>query len=74
MMIKASSLFDQILSELFSAVDFDTPVVNHTAERQAKGFRCRNQLISMLFYHLARTDSLREVVNGVSFCSGKLVS
>ncbi len=41
MMIKASSLFDQILSEFFSAVNFDTPVVDHAAERHAKGFRCK---------------------------------
>ena len=73
MMIKVSSLFGQILSEIFSAVDFEKLVSKHEAERRAKGFRSRTQLISMLFCHLARADSLREIVNGLSCCNGKLV-
>ena len=72
-MIKVSSLFGQILSEIFSAVDFDKLVSDHGAEHRAKGFRSRTQLISMLFCHLARADSLREIVNGLSCCNGKLV-
>ena len=60
-MIKVSSLFGQILSEIFSAVDFEKLVVKHKAELRAKGFRSRTQLISMLFCHLARADSLRKV-------------
>ena len=72
-MIKVSSLFGQILSEIFSAVDFEKLVVKHKAELRAKGFRSRTQLISMLFCHLARADSLREIVNGLSCCNGKLV-
>ena len=73
MMINVSSLFGQILSEIFSAVNFDKLVSKHEAERRAKGFRSRTQLISMLFCHLARADSLREIVNGLSCCNGKLV-
>ena len=73
MMIKVSSLFGQILSEIFSAVDFDKLVSDHGAEHRAKGFRSKTQLISMLFCHLARADSLREIVNGLSCCNGKLV-
>ena len=61
MMIKVSSLFGQILSEIFSSVDFEKLVVKHKAELRAKGFRSRTQLISMLFCHLARADSLRGV-------------
>ena len=72
-MIKVSSLFGQILSEIFSAVDFEKLVVKHKAELRAKGFRSKTQLISMLFCHLARADSLREIVNGLSCCNGKLV-
>ena len=72
-MIKVSSLFGQILSEIFSSVNFEKLVSDHGAERRAKGFRSRTQLISMLFCHLARADSLREIVNGLSCCNGKLV-
>ena len=53
MMIKASSLFGQILSEIFSSVDFEKLVFNHGAGRHTKGFRCKAPLISMLFRHLA---------------------
>ena len=69
-MIKVSSLFGQILSEIFSSVNFEKLVSDHGAERRAKGFRSRTQLISMLFCHLARADSLREIVNGLSCCIG----
>ena len=73
-MIKVSSLFGQILSEIFSSVNFEKLVSDHGAEHRAKGFRSRTQLISMLFCHLARADSLREIVNGLSCCNGKLES
>ena len=72
-MLKPASLFSQILSEIFTAVNFDNLVAKWGAERHAKGFRSKTQLISMLFCHLAGADSLREIVNGLSCCNGKLV-
>ena len=72
-MLKPASLFSQILSEIFTAVNFDNLVAKWGAERHAKGFRSKAQLISMLFCHLAGADSLREIVNGLSCCNGKLV-
>ena len=72
-MVNVSSLFGQIVSELFTAVNFDNLVAKWGAERHAKGFRSKTQLISMLFCHLAGADSLREIVNGLSCCNGKLV-
>jgi len=72
-MVNVSSLFGQIVSGLFSAVNFDNLVAKWGAERHAKGFRSKTQLISMLFCHLAGADSLREIVNGLSCCNGKLV-
>lgn len=45
----------------------------HSAERRAKGFSCRTQFVVMLFCQLARTDSLREICNGLSCCLEKLV-
>jgi len=44
-----SSLFGQIVSGLFSAVNFDNLVAKWGAERHAKGFRSKTQLVSMLF-------------------------
>ena len=72
-MVKLSSLFGQILSEIFSAVNFENLVAESGAERHAKGFRSKTQLIAMLFCHLAGADSLREIVNGLACCNGKLV-
>jgi hypothetical protein len=48
-MLKPASLFSQILSEIFTAVNFDNLVAKWGAERHAKGFRSKTQLISMLF-------------------------
>jgi hypothetical protein len=45
----------------------------HSAERAAKGFSCRAQLVAMLFFQLAHADSLRDICNGLACCMGKLV-
>ena len=68
-MVNVSSLFGQIVSEIFTAVNFDNLVAITGAERNAKGFHCKTQLVSMLFCHLAGADSLREIVNGC-ICGG----
>lgn len=39
----------------------------------AKGFSCWTQLVAMVFSHLARADSLREICHGLATTSGKLV-
>jgi hypothetical protein len=48
-------------------------VKKHSAERAAKGFSCRTQLVAMLFCQLAHADSLRDICNGLACCMGKLV-
>jgi len=48
-------------------------VRRHGTERRSKGFTSWNQLVAMLFCHLAGADSLREICNGISCCLGKLV-
>lgn len=72
-MVNVSSLFGQIVSEIFTAVNFDNLVALTGAERHAKSFRCKTQLVSMLFSHLAGADSLREIFNGLTCCNGKLL-
>ena len=71
-MVQVASLFSQLLRE-FPRAEFEQLVRKHRAERHAKGFQCWTQFVSMVFCQLARTDSLREICNGLSCCLGKLV-
>jgi len=71
-MVRTASLFSQLIREI-PRVDFQRLVMRHGAERNAKGYTCWYQLVSMLFCHLAKADSLREICNGLACCIGKLV-
>jgi hypothetical protein len=71
-MVQAMSLFNQLLRH-FPSLEFAALVKKHSAERAAKGFSCRTQLVAMLFCQLAHADSLREICNGLACCLGKLV-
>jgi hypothetical protein len=71
-MVQAMSLFNQLLQH-FPSLEFAALVKKHSAERAAKGFSCRTQLVAMLFCQLAHADSLREICNGLACCLGKLV-
>ena len=70
-MVKTASLFSQLLDQ-FPRHEFAKLVKKHGAERNAKGFTCWTQFVSMLFCQAARTDSLREICNGLACCLGKL--
>ena len=70
-MASAVSLFSQLLRH-FPRTEFASLVKKHGAERHAKGFTCWDQFIAMLFCHVARADSLREICGGLSCCLGKL--
>lgn len=71
-MVRTASLFSQLLREI-PRIEFERLVQRHGAERHSKGFTCWNQLVSMLFCHVAGADSLREICNGLACCLGKLV-
>jgi hypothetical protein len=71
-MVQAMSLFNQLLQH-FPSLEFAALVKKHNAERGAKGFSCRTQLVAMLFCQLAHADSLREICNGLACCVGKLI-
>ena len=47
-------------------------VVQHKAERHARGFTCWGQLVAMLFCQLGRAHSLCEICNGLAASEGKL--
>jgi hypothetical protein len=71
-MVRTGSLFSQLLS-LFPRIEFQRAVLEHRAERYAKGFTCWDQFVAMLFCQLAQAHSLREICDGLSCCLGKLV-
>jgi hypothetical protein len=71
-MVQAMSLFNQLLQH-FPVLEFAALVKKYDAERSAKGFGCRAQLVAMLFCQLAHADSLRDICNGLACCVGKLV-
>lgn len=71
-MIKIASVFAQVLS-LIDRKEFSTTVAELEAEKAAKGFRCWEQFVCMLFCHLASADSLREICGGLASSMGKMV-
>jgi Domain of unknown function (DUF4372) len=70
-MNRACSIFSQML-QLFSRAEFERAVVEHRAERHARGFSCWGQFVAMLFCHLGRAQSLREICGGLAASEGKL--
>jgi uncharacterized protein DUF4372/DDE family transposase len=70
--VQVASLFNQLLQH-FPRTEFAALVRKHGAERDAKGFTCWTQFVSMLFCQLGRADSLREICNGLACCLGRLV-
>jgi len=69
--MRVSSIFSQML-QLFSRHEFERAVVEHRAERHARGFTCWGQFVAMLFCHLGRAQSLREICGGLAASEGKL--
>jgi hypothetical protein len=68
---RVSSIFSQML-QMFSRTEFERAVVEHRAERHARGFSCWGQFVAMLFCHLGRAQSLREICGGLAASEGKL--
>src|ERR1035437_4024304 len=58
--------------QLFSRQEFEQAVAEHRAERHARGFSCWGQFLAMLFCHLGRAQSLREICGGLAASEGKL--
>jgi hypothetical protein len=70
-MNRVCSIFAQVLGEI-PRTAFHKAVLEHQAERHARGFTCWGQLVAMLFCHLAEARSLREICNGLRASEGKL--
>ena len=70
-MNKFCSIFSQLL-QLFPRDEFHRAVKKTQAERHARGFTCWGQFVAMLFCHLGRAHSLREITGGLRSSEGKL--
>jgi hypothetical protein len=71
MSFKGTNLFAQIV-EMVDRPAFARIVRMRKAEHGAKGFVCWDQLVSMLFCHLGKAQSLREICGGLATSMGKL--
>jgi len=69
-MDRFSSIFGQILHLSLKRAFFETGHKTQ-AERSAKGFRCWDQFVAMLFCQLGQAHSLREICGGLASCFGK---
>lgn len=65
------SLFRQILNTI-SRSRFEQLARQHQSERHARGFTSWQQFVAMLFCHLGRAQSLREIEHGLRSAEGKL--
>ena len=70
-MNRVCSVFRQILN-VFSRSEFEQLARKHGGERHARGFTCWDQLVAMMFCHLGRAQSLREICGGLASAEGKL--
>jgi len=70
-LIRVCSIFSQLL-QLFPRTEFEAAVKQHRAHRHARGFECWTQFVAMLFCHLGRAQSLREICGGLAATEGKL--
>jgi len=52
---------------------FERVVSEHKGERHARGLRCWDQFVAMLFCQLGQAKSLREIHEGLKVSEGKLV-
>jgi hypothetical protein len=71
-MVAVASCFAQAL-KLVDRNDFELAVIQHGAEKGAKGFSCWDQFVAMEFCQLGCADSLREICGGLATAMGKLV-
>ena len=70
-MVQVSSIFGHIL-RFFSRTIFDAAVHKHQGDKQARGMTCWGQFIALMFCHLGRGESLREITGGLAASEGKL--
>ncbi len=65
------TLFGQIIQRLDRSI-FNKLVKNHQTDKYQKGFNSWSHLISMLFSQFAKSQSLRDISNGLCSATGNL--
>ena len=65
------TLFGQIIQKIDRRL-FKKQVTEHKTDKHQKGFDSWSHLISMLFCHFAKSQSLREISNGLRSITGNL--
>jgi len=65
------TLFGQIIQRLDRSI-FKKLVKEHKTDKHQKGFNSWSHLISMLFCHFAKSESLRDISNGLRSATGNL--
>jgi len=65
------SLFSQII-KLLDRSSFKKLVTHHKSDKYNKGFDSWTHLVSMLFCHFAKSNSLRDISNGLRSATGNL--
>lgn len=70
-MLASCSLLHQILNSVPRA-QFEQLVGKWKSDRGARGFTSYQQFVSMMFCHLGRAQSLREIENGLRSAGGKI--
>jgi hypothetical protein len=65
------TLFSQIL-RLIDRNTFQRIISKHSSDKHSKGINSWTHLVSMLFCHLAKANSVREIANGLRSATGNL--
>ena len=65
------TLFSQIISNL-NRSKFTKLVVNHQTDNHQKGYHSWTHLVSMLFCQFAKSQSVRDISNGIRSATGNL--
>jgi len=65
------TLFSQIISQL-DFISFKKIVTKHKGDKHQKGYDSRTHLISMLFCQFAKSQSVRDISNGLRSATGNL--
>jgi len=65
------NLFSQIISKL-DRNSFNRFVSNHQSDKYEKGYNSWTHLIAMLFCHFAKSQSVRDISNGLRSATGNL--
>jgi hypothetical protein len=71
MPLKGTNIFAQLV-DLIDKNIFSQTVRKHNGNKHAKGFTCWEQFVSMMFCHLGKAQSLKEICIGLGSSTGKL--